>query len=129
MDHFPKFQMQAMDAVKLGAFYGFNNGGKLHLGFAVMHPTIRAQTFVSMSPGSPACGNRPGLIHADDFAAKSLIAFEDARIRLPFDAGSARTGKKTEDIAGAIVLIDGALGIAALLHPTEAGFSTWRTEP
>jgi hypothetical protein len=92
MRHFPNFQTQT--SAKPGAVYGFMHGGKIHLGFAIAPRRTMPQGFVSVTPGSPEFGDRPGILFADNFGPNSLIAFGDARVRLPFDAEGARTGKK-----------------------------------
>ena len=122
MEHFPKFEAEEIGKVKPGTFCGFMKNGKLHLGFAFVNPLHRtpgysALDFLSLSPGVEAFDNRPGFGGgADNFFAKSLIIFPDARIRLPFEAGSTRTGMSDEEIAGAVVLIDGVLAISALVE-------------
>jgi hypothetical protein len=122
MEHFPTFQAQDVDSAKPGTFYGFMNGGKLYLGFRITPPPHLPQAFVSLTPGSPQFGSRPGIVFAENFGPKSLIAFSDARVRLPFDAEAAQTLPKAEDIAGSVVLIDGTLAIAAFFDRGDCRF-------
>ncbi len=121
MDYFPKFKAQERGPVPQGmSFCSFTSKGRLHLGFAIGYSS-GGQEFISIAPGVSAFGNRPGFIAADGFGVASVVLFDDARIKLPFRPDAARTGKNPEDIAGAVVLIDGALGVAALLQPAQGG--------
>ena len=122
MEHFPNFQAQKLEAATPGTFCGFMNGGKLHLGFVVTNPDPNsrgANALVSISPGSPDCKNRPGMASAESFGNNKVIAFKDTRIQLHFDMDVGRPSDKIEDIAGAVILIDGGIGIAALSNAAK----------
>ena len=82
----------------------------LSIGFDAGQPQ-----FVSISPSVPEFDGRAGGIRPKDFGPASVIAFEKIRVRVPF--GHGRVGKSTDEIPGALALIEGILGIAALSTP------------
>jgi hypothetical protein len=120
MKQFPSFQSKTKEDATPGSLYGFMNQGTFHLGFLIVLPnTTGSKVFISIVPGAPRLGSRPGIVGAEHFGEGALICFDDARIRLPFGQGTTHTGKEPNEIAGAIVLIGGALGIAALVDDRD----------
>jgi hypothetical protein len=110
--YFPKFTPIEINAVEPGTFCGFIHGAHLHFGIAVKYVDGVRSTFVSVSPGSSAYGHRVGV----SAAIGPAIIFSNPRVRLAFGSGAPRTGRPTHEIAGALVLVDGKLGIAALIE-------------
>jgi len=103
--------------VNPGTFCGFISGERLHFGFSVDPEAGFGAVFVTLSPNADTFAGRPGIIGASNFGDRSVMAFDNARVRLPFDARAARIGGNDQEIAGALVLIEGAFGVVAFVNP------------